>query len=410
LEQFSLAPGDDVEPTVQWDNAFLEGGAPNQPNYQVKTEVDVLITSADGTQLFGEFNTNTLNTNEANQFGEFTNSGALGTNNFAFSFFLAQGPAPTELRWVNMDENTSTLVLASGGGPTVFGHSMATGGVAVGATAWYSNQLPGNTNYVSEDFSAMGGLLPKLFDNTGARLATPELLNEPVLTGPDGVSTSFFDQQAPPQDPDTSDTHPRFYGTSAAAPHVAAVAALELEQSKGTNGQVLQNMEQTALDIDAPGWDPGSGFGLVQAKAFTPSGGGGGGGGGGTTGDDRFEPDDTSDKAANLGVLIPGTQTINDLTIINHADGLPDYDWYRYTAGATGILTVSMNYNSTGDLDLRVYTVDANNTLIPLGLSATTGQSKQSVSTVIGGGMPILIWVYGFNFAQGAYDLNVTLS
>jgi hypothetical protein len=69
-----------------------------------------------------------------------------------------------------------------------------------------------------------------------------------------------------------------------------------------------------------------------------------------------------------------------------------------------------MNYQSAGNLDLRVYTVDANNTLILLGSGLTTGQSLQSVSTVIGGGMPILIWVYGFDFAQGSYDLNVTLS
>ncbi len=171
-------------------------------------------------------------------------------------------------------------------------------------------------------------------------------------------------------------------------------------------------MEKTALDIDAPGWDPGSGAGVVQLTPFTPSGGGGGGGGGsgGTTGDDRFEFNDTSDQATNLGVLTTGTQTTNDLTIINHANGLPDYDWYRYTAGATGTLTVSINYNSAGDLDLKVYTVDANNTLIPIGASVTTGQSKQTVTTVIGGGMPILIWVYGYDFAQGSYDLNTTLS
>jgi hypothetical protein len=104
------------------------------------------------------------------------------------------------------------------------------------------------------------------------------------------------------------------------------------------------------------------------------------------------------------------TVNVGGLTIINHLNGLPDYDWYRLTAGATGVFTASMNYNSTGDLDLRVYTVDNNNTLILLGSSATTGQSKQSVSVVVPAGAPILIWVYGFNFSQGAYDLTFTLA
>jgi hypothetical protein len=109
-------------------------------------------------------------------------------------------------------------------------------------------------------------------------------------------------------------------------------------------------------------------------------------------------------------VLATGTTPLTDLTIINHANGLPDYDWYHFTAGATGTLTVSMIYQSAGDLDLRVYTVDSNNTLILLGSGLSTGQSKQSVTTVIGGGMPILIWVYGFDFAQGSYDLTTSLS
>jgi hypothetical protein len=281
LEKFTLQPGDSFEPTVQWDNAFLEGGAPNLPNFRVQTEVDVLITSADGTQLFGEFNTNTLNTNEANQFGQFINNGQLGTNSFALAFVVTQGPAPNALRWVNMDENTQTLTLAGGGGPTVFGHSMASGGIAVAASQWYSNQIAPNTNYTTESFSAQGGLLPKVFDNNGVRFATPQLLSEPVITAPDGVETSFFGQPPPPDDPARADGLPRFYGTSAAAPHLAAAAALLFQQSGGTNDQILQNMLQTALDIDTPGTDPASGAGLIQLKPFTPGGGGGGGGGGG---------------------------------------------------------------------------------------------------------------------------------
>ncbi len=183
-----------------------------------------------------------------------------------------------------------------------------------------------------------------------------------------------------------------------------------LQQSGGTNDQVPQAMMQSALDIDSPGFDPASGAGLVQITPFTPSGGGGGGGGGGRASDDAFESNDTSERAANLGIMVPGSVTLGSLTLINHVNGLPDYDWYRATAATTGVFTVSMNYNSTGDLHMRLYTVDANNTLVPLGLSTATGLSKQIITALIPQGMPILIWVYGFNFAQGAYDLTLSMT
>ena len=86
LLPFTLAQGDDIWPDVQWSDAFLEGGS-NLPNYQVKTEVDLLITNAAGTQVFADVNNNTLNTNEANQFAQLTNS--FGTTNLAMAFYLA---------------------------------------------------------------------------------------------------------------------------------------------------------------------------------------------------------------------------------------------------------------------------------------------------------------------------------
>ena len=63
-----------------------------------------------------------------------------------------------------------------------------------------------------------------------------------------------------------------FGGTSAAAPHAAAIAALMLQAAGGprslTRAQLLQAMQDTALDIEAPGaWDRDSGAGIVDALA-----------------------------------------------------------------------------------------------------------------------------------------------
>jgi hypothetical protein len=68
-----------------------------------------------------------------------------------------------------------------------------------------------------------------------------------------------------------------FYGTSAAAPHAAAIAALVRQVNPSlTPAQVLATMANTATDLGAVGYDTTSGAGRYDAlaavyKAFTPS-------------------------------------------------------------------------------------------------------------------------------------------
>jgi serine protease len=67
-----------------------------------------------------------------------------------------------------------------------------------------------------------------------------------------------------------------YYGTSMAAPHVSATAALVV--ASGVLGPdpspeaVEQRLERTARDLGAPGFDPRYGWGLVDAAAATASG------------------------------------------------------------------------------------------------------------------------------------------
>ena len=60
LQNFTLAPGQTLDMVLQWDNAFLEGGS-DLPNFQVKTDLDVWITDANGNMLrrFADLNVNT---------------------------------------------------------------------------------------------------------------------------------------------------------------------------------------------------------------------------------------------------------------------------------------------------------------------------------------------------------------
>src|SRR5262249_34020494 len=59
-----------------------------------------------------------------------------------------------------------------------------------------------------------------------------------------------------------------FFGTSAAAPHAAGVAALLMQDKPTlTPAQIYKTLENTAIDMGPPGFDNNSGFGLIQADA-----------------------------------------------------------------------------------------------------------------------------------------------
>ena len=77
--------------------------------------------------------------------------------------------------------------------------------------------------------------------------------SKPDITAADGVSTSVsgFDP---------------FFGTSAAAPHAAAIAALVLSGNPGASAALVRSaFNKTALDIAPPGTDTRSGRGLIRA-------------------------------------------------------------------------------------------------------------------------------------------------
>jgi subtilisin family serine protease len=123
--------------------------------------------------------------------------------------------------------------------------------------------------------SSAGGLAI-LFNLDGRRLPEPDLRQTPDVVGPDGGNTTFFSQDItlpPGLVPGEPDGFPNFFGTSASAPHVAAVAALLLDLAREKDvtappALIYDLLERTAQDFKAygQGYDLDSGFGFVRAK------------------------------------------------------------------------------------------------------------------------------------------------
>jgi len=209
---------------------------------------------------------------------------------------------------------------------TAYGHANAQGVASIGAAAWYAtvewkdnpadpfglyrnpDGSPRCNPACAEDFSSAGNI-PIFFDGVGKRLAAPFVRQNPWVTGPDGGNTSFafgdssFDDDdgdgfnnpystfLTPLDTDPASEYPNFFGTSASAPHVAAVAALMLQKNPGlTPDDVYNILKNTAEDMglrftnrstptgpvadvypiddpDPAGFDYDTGWGFVNGEA-----------------------------------------------------------------------------------------------------------------------------------------------
>lgn len=165
-------------------------------------------------------------------------------------------------RYLRLSAIRGELETATAG--NTFGHSAAENAVAVAAVhvdvgdsdggfdgtesvAYYSSDGP-RWIFFEPDGAA---ITPGNFGASGGRR-----LGKPDLAAASCVSTATPDYR-------------RFCGTSAAAPHAAALAALVLESAGGPGNlsreKLRAAMTASALDIEAPGVDRDSGAGIVMA-------------------------------------------------------------------------------------------------------------------------------------------------
>ena len=161
-------------------------------------------------------------------------------------------------------EGAKGLTIGTNG--QTFGHNAAVNAFSVAATpATFPGPYPNAfdaTNKV-EDFSSDGPR--RIFYNADTTPVTTGnflfstggglIRKKPDVTAADGVSTQTSSASFDP-----------FYGTSAAAPHAGAIAALLKSANPDlTPSEIRSLLTSTALDIETTGYDSISGYGILQA-------------------------------------------------------------------------------------------------------------------------------------------------
>jgi Subtilase family/HYR domain len=178
-------------------------------------------------------------------------------------------------RFLHLDAGRCTLAIATAGcvrGHNASGAANAFSVAATSALNSFPNAFSGGALNPVETFSSDGPrriffdaagnpITPGNFSSTGGLV-----LQKPEITAADQVTSSAAVSTGCSFSPPITPCFTPFGGTSAAAPHAAAIAALLLSYAPGlTPAQVRTALMSTALDIEAPGFDINSGAGIVMA-------------------------------------------------------------------------------------------------------------------------------------------------
>ena len=278
-----MAPGEFVAIVLEWDQPYMSG-APNSGGS--KNQLDLCLIGVSGDDDIDDGNLDPATCSGANAVGAdpvqvmivdnpANAAGNSSTETLNIVVGLAGGAIPGRIKVVVEDDGLgSTINTFATHSGTLQGHPGAAGAAAVGAAFFANTPACGVTTATLESYSSAGGD-PILFDVNGVRLTTPVVRQKPDFVGPDGGNNTFLGFQLANGGPTDNSTvagcannasFPNFFGTSAAAPHLAGIAALFLQANPSvTPTQIISAMQSTALPMSGTTPNFSSGFGFVQA-------------------------------------------------------------------------------------------------------------------------------------------------
>lgn len=248
-QRVTIANNGTFKPFLQWSDPFYTANG-------VKTDLNIyLLSIKNGVVADTVYRGNSRNllTQTPSDYVSFTNnSTTTGTTTFDLIITLRAGAIPTRLKYVNYGNSIPSEWLTASS--TATGHSSVAEGFAVAAVPYYNPK-------VAESFTSKAGAMTFLFAPNGAALPAPTTRQKPNIASIDGTNTSFFgggDYEG--------DGFQNFFGTSAAAPHAAAVAALLRSAEPAlTSAQVYSRLLGSARLIGTTATDPLTGPGLLDA-------------------------------------------------------------------------------------------------------------------------------------------------
>jgi subtilisin family serine protease len=276
----ALQQGYVVAVVLQWDQPYVTG-APGSPG--ASSHLDLCVSSSSGTDTIIGGGSKSASCTGANATGvdpvqimiignPSNAASATAPETVNISVGLADGTAAPGRIKLAVEGGGLNVVIHSNyaKNATIQGHPGAAGAAAVGAAAFYNTPACGVTTAVLENYSSQGGA-PILFDTTGTRLPSPTTRQKPNFVAPDGGNDTFLgfkdtgDKSSVAQCANNA-SYPNFFGTSAAAPHAAAIAALMLQaDSTLTPAQIYGALQSTALPMANTSPDVNTGFGFIQA-------------------------------------------------------------------------------------------------------------------------------------------------
>jgi len=248
LMEVSIPAGAQVIFVLQWDDPFFSvSGSPG-----ADTDMDMILYPTSGSAVAGA-TVNNVGGDAVDIFSYKNTSSSAVTYQIAIDH--TAGPEPGLVKFVYFGSMTINEFATNSG--TAYGHNMAAGARSVGAARYSNTPAFGVSPPALESFSSRGGI-PTLFDTAGNAVNITR--QKPEIVAPDGGDNTFFGSDY------EGNGFPNFFGTSAAAPHAAGVAALLRDQDAAmTPDDIYNALQNTAIDMNAVGVDINSGYGLIQA-------------------------------------------------------------------------------------------------------------------------------------------------
>ena len=262
LHRFQASPAQDYD--VVTSVSYGKSGTHYYANFDLwwadplggsSNDYDLYILDPTGTSVLASSTNGQSGSQDPQEHATYDAGTSPGANNLRLVVLQKSGAAG---RFLHVGTNRGQLSIATGGATRGHNAGMTTGMSVAATPAGAAFPNPFNGSDVVESYSS-DGFRHVFFGTNGTTALTPgdlsstggTVLQKPDFTAADCVATVWANP---------------FCGTSAAAPHAGAIAAV-LSSGGYTNAQVLGAMKSTAIDIQAGGVDRDSGSGIVMGLA-----------------------------------------------------------------------------------------------------------------------------------------------